>query len=92
MYIKPYEKATSFAPDSRIDRKLLAHKQEIKKMLQKVSVKGYTLVPLKLYFKGQHVKVELGLCKGKHTYDKKDVLKQKDINREVERTIKNYLR
>lgn len=91
MYIKPYEKATAFVPNARVDRKLLAHSQEIKKMLQKVSVKGYTLVPIKLYFKGSLVKVELGLCKGKHTFDKKDVLKQKDINRDVERTIKNYM-
>ena len=92
MYVKPYEKATAFVPDARVDRKLLAHKQEIKKMQQKVSVKGYTLVPLKIYFKNSLVKVELGLCKGKHTFDKKDVLKLKDINREVERAIKNYAR
>lgn len=92
MYIKQYEKATAFVPNARVDRKLLAHKQEIKKLLQKVSVKGYTLVPIKLYFANQKVKVQVGLCKGKHTFDKKDVLKQKDINREVERTVKNYLR
>lgn len=90
MYIKPYEKSSVFTPDERRDHKLLMHKKEIDKLLSKVKVKGYTLIPTKLYFKGSLVKVEVGLCKGKQTFDKKEALKQKDIKRDMERTLKNY--
>ena len=82
--------STAFVPDERRDHKLLMHKAEIEKLLNKVRVKGYTLVPTKLYFKGSLVKVEVGLCKGKQNFDKKQVLKEKDIKRDMERTIKNY--
>ncbi len=90
MYIKPYEKTTAFAPQERRDLKLLMHKKEIKRILDKVKVKGYTLIPLKLYFKNSIIKIQVGLCKGKQNYDKRQELKQKDIARDVERTLKTY--
>lgn len=90
MYIKPYEMSSAFTPNERRDHKLLMHKSEIDKLLSKVKVKGYTLIPTKLYFKGSLVKVEVGLCKGKQNFDKKQALKEKDIKRDMERTIKNY--
>ena len=91
MHIAIYDKAGAFnTKNSRRDRKLLMHKAEIVKITSKVNQKGLTLVPLRLYFKGSLVKIELGLCQGKHTFDKKQTLMQKDINREKEREIKNY--
>lgn len=90
LYVKPYEKSTAFTPDERRDHKLLMHKNEIKKLLSKVQVKGYTLVPTKIYFKDSLVKIEVGLCKGKQNVDKKETLKEKDIKRDMERAIKNY--
>lgn len=88
MYIAPYEKAGIVKLDDRRDRKLLMHKQEIAKLKDKVQQKGFTLVPLKVYLKDQYVKVDIGLAKGKHTYDKKDSLKEKDLEREVRRELK----
>ena len=64
------------------------HKNEIRKLFQKSSEKGFTVVPLKLYFKDALIKVEVGLCKGKHTYDKKQSLMEKDIKRAMDREIK----
>ena len=90
VYIKTYDKTTAFILDERRDRKLLLNRPEIKKILSKVKEKGMTIVPLQLYFKGQNVKVEIALAKGKHTYDKKDVLKDKDNLRELQRDLKNY--
>ena len=90
MYVKPYEKSSVFTPDDRRDHKLLMHKSEIEKLLAKVQVKGYTLIPTQLYFKDSLVKVEVGLCKGKQNFDKKEALKEKDIKRDLERTLKNY--
>lgn len=92
MYIKTYDKTTSFAVDDRRDRKLLLNRSEINKLSDKVREKGLTIVPLKLYFSGKHVKMEIGLVKGKHTYDKKETLKLKDAEREMKRDIKNYSR
>lgn len=75
MHIALYDKSGAFSTrDSRKDRKLLLHKQEIAKIAGKVNEKGYTLVPLKLYFKEALIKAEIALCKGKHTYDKKRAL------------------
>lgn len=88
MYIAPYEKAGIVKLDDRRDRKLLMHKQEIAKLKDKVQQKGFTLVPLKVYLKDQYVKVDIGLAKGKHTYDKKDSLKEKDLEREARRELK----
>ena len=90
MHIKVYEKATVFTVDDKRDRKLLLNKNEILKLAQQVKNKGLTIVPLKIYFKGQFVKMEIGLCKGKHTYDKKRVLAENDVKREVQRQLKNY--
>lgn len=92
MYIKTYDKTTAFVVDERRDRKLLLNKSEINKLHDKVKVKGLTIVPLKLYFSGKYVKIEIGLVKGKHTYDKKETLKLKDAERELKRDIKNYSR
>lgn len=91
MHIAVYEKAGAFnVKDSRRDRKLLLHKEEIIKLMAKVNQKGLTLVPLKMYFKQALIKMELGLCQGKHTYDKKRATMEKDLKREKEREIKNY--
>ena len=89
-YIAPYSKGSYFNQNPRKDRKLLLHKTEIKRLYTKVTQKGITLVPLRLYFKGSIVKVELGLCRGKHTYDKREALKQKDIKKAVDRQSNEY--
>ena len=91
MHVALYDKAGAFnTKDSRRDRKLLVHKLELVRLNSKVSQKGLTIVPLKLYFKDALIKMEIGLCQGKHTYDKKRSLMEKDIKREKEREIKNY--
>lgn len=90
MYIKPYEKSTSFTPNDRQPRKLLLNKIEIKKLASHVKEKGYTIVPTKIYFSGQLVKLEIALAKGKHAYDKKEALAQRDIAKDMQRQIKNY--
>ena len=91
MHIALYDKAGAFnTKDSKRDRKLLLHKEEILKINSKVAQKGLTLIPLKLYFKQALIKMELGLCQGKHTYDKKRSIMEKDIKRETERQIKNH--
>ena len=89
-YIAPYEKGSYFNKDPRRTRKLLLHKAEIRRLNAKVTQKGYTLVPLKLYFNGSLVKVELGLCRGKKTYDKRDSLKLKEVQRDIDRVKKDY--
>ena len=91
MHVALYEKSDSFSTqDTRRDRKLLLHKSEIAKIAGKINRQGYTLVPLKLYFKDSLVKMEIALCRGKHTFDKKETIKQRDIDRSVERELKNY--
>ena len=91
MFISVYDKATAFnEKNARRDRKLLLDRTEILKLKEKVEQKGLTLVPLKIYFKNALIKIELGLCRGKHTYDKKQSLKEKDLKREKERIMKNY--
>ncbi len=91
MHIAVYEKAGAFnVKDSCRDRKLLLHREEITKLNAKITQKGLTLIPLKLYFKQALIKMELGLCQGKHTFDKKRSLMEKDIKRENERQLKNY--
>ena len=79
MHIKNYEKASAFLEDEKRNRKLLLNKHEINKLATKVKQSGFTLVPLKVYLKDSLVKIEIGLAKGKHTYDKKESLKEKDI-------------
>ena len=90
MHIAPYENADAFSTkDARRDRKLLLHKHEIAKIIGKLNRQGYTLVPLKLYYKGALVKIEVALCRGKHTYDKKQAIAERDIKRATDRDIKN---
>ena len=88
MHISPYEKGNIFNREPLRDRKLLMHKREIMKLGGLVSQKGYTLVPLSLYFSGKNVKVEIGLCRGKKLYDKRDALAEKQTNREMDRRFK----
>ena len=90
MNIAVYEMANRFNHEPVHDRKLLLHRHEIKRLIGKVQEKGFTLVPLKLYFKNGKVKVELGLAKGKARYDKRDSIKKRDVDRELQRDWKNY--
>ncbi len=87
-HISPYEHGNIFNHDPLRNRRLLLHKGEIRKLIGKVKEKGYTLVPLKLYFKHGLVKMELALAVGKKTYDKRQELARKDARREMERAIK----
>jgi len=88
MHIAPYEKGNLFNRDPLRKRRLLMHKNEIRKLGQKIREKGFTLVPLRVYFKGSLVKVEVGLAKGKKLYDKRADIADKDIRREAERDFK----
>lgn len=91
MHIAVYDKSGAFSTkDSRRDRKLLLHRRELDKIVGKINEKGMTLVPLSLYFSGSLVKVELALCRGKQTYDKKRAVAERDSRRQLERDIKNY--
>ena len=92
MHISPYEKGNIFNKDPLRVRKLLLHKTEINKLAAKIAEKGYTLVPLQVYFKGSLVKVEIGLARGKKLYDKRDDIAKKDQRREVEREFKQTFR
>mgnify|MGYP001810354447 CR=1 FL=1 len=89
MHIAPYEQANIFNHEEKRTRKLLAHKNEILKMKTKLNAEGYTLVPLKLYIKEGKAKILIGIAKGKKTYDKKEVIKQRDIDRYNKKTM-NY--
>lgn len=80
-YIAQYTEANQFNHDERRSRKLLLHKKEIKKLQDKVKIEGYTLVPLKMYFVKNHVKVLIGVCKGKKLYDKRETIKERDLKR-----------
>ncbi len=88
MNISPYEKGNIFNKDPIRTRKLLLHKQEIRKLIGKQKEKGYTLIPLCIYFKGSLVKVEIALAKGKKLYDKREDIAKKDARREAERDFK----
>lgn len=92
MHISPYEKGNIFNKDPLRVRKLLLHKTEIRKLSAKIAEKGYTLVPLQVYFKGNLVKVEVGLARGKKLYDKRADIAKKDVKREIERDYKERLR
>lgn len=88
MHISPYEKGNIFNKDPLRVKKLLLHKYEINKLLGKMKEKGYTLVPLEVYFKGSLVKVQVGLARGKKLYDKRDDIAKKDQRREAEKEFK----
>lgn len=87
MHISPYEKGNIFNKDPLRVRKLLLHKKEILKLLGLTAQKGYTLIPLKMYLKRGKVKIEVGVCRGKHLYDKRQDLKEKAIKRDMQRHI-----
>lgn len=91
LYIKPYEHGSYYNHDPRRPRKLLLHKKEIRELDKAIQQKGYTIVPLKLYFKHGNAKVLIGVAKGKKQYDKRDSIKEKDVKRQIERNVKgNY--
>ena len=88
MHVSPYEKGNIFNKDHLRVKKLLLHKSEINKLLGKIKEKGMSVVPLKVYFKGSLVKVEIGLAKGKKLYDKREDIAKKDQQREAQRDFK----
>ncbi len=88
MHISPYEKGNIFNRDPLRPKKLLMHKYEIHKLARKIAEKGFTLVPLRVYFRGSLVKVEIGLARGKKLYDKRADIAKKDMRRETERDFK----
>jgi SsrA-binding protein len=88
VHISPYGAGNIFNHEPLRERKLLLHAHEIKRLMGKVQAAGYTLVPTKMYFKDGRAKVEIGLAKGKATYDKRQTLAKKDADREVERALK----
>ena len=88
MHIPPYEKGNIFNRDPLRPKKLLMHKEEIRRLQGKIAEKGYTLVPVEVYFKGGRVKVEIALAKGKKLYDKRADIAKKDMRREAEREFK----
>ncbi|MBE6671830.1 MAG: SsrA-binding protein SmpB [Ruminococcaceae bacterium] len=88
IHISPYEKGNIFNKNPLRDRKLLMHKKEIMKLLGLIGKQGYTLVPLSVYFSGSKVKLEIGLCKGKKLYDKRDTEAKKQADRTIERAMR----
>ena len=89
MFISNYKEASIYNVNETRTRKLLLHKKEIKKLKQAIEQRGLTLIPLKLYFKDSRVKIELGLCKGKKNYDKRETIKLRDEKREMAKLAKN---
>jgi SsrA-binding protein len=92
MNISPYEQGNRENHDPLRRRKLLLHRDEIDKLIKKVDEKGLTLVPTKLYFKDSRAKLEVGVCRGKKLYDKRDTLKRKQADREASRAMSDHLR
>ena len=89
MHISPYEKGNIFNKDPVRDRRLLMHRREIRKLHALVTREGYTLIPLSVYFKNARVKVDIGLCRGKKLYDKRDAAAKRDAKREMDRHMKD---
>ena len=87
MHISPYDHGNLFNPDPLRPKKLLLHKAEIRKLAGLVNRQGYTLIPLKVYLKDGRMKLEMGLCRGKHLHDKRDAAAEKDARREIERAF-----
>ena len=81
MYIAKYEEGNIFNHDERRERKLLLHKKEILKLKEESEKEGYTLIPIRAYFKGKVIKISVGLCRGKKNYDKRESIKEKDLKR-----------
>lgn len=90
MHISPYEQGNIFNTDPLRPKRLLLHKNEIRKLFQAVKKDGYTLIPLQLYLKNNRVKLLLGLCKGKKLHDKRETLAQRDVKRAMERAMREY--
>ena len=88
MHVSPYEKGNIFNRDPVRTRRLLMHKREIRRLGDRVAQDGVALIPLSVYFKNSRVKVELGLCKGKKTYDKRDAVAKRDAKREMDRAMR----
>ena len=88
VHIAPYKQGSYNNVDSKRTRKLLLNKREINKLRGKVEQKGYTLIPLKIYFKDALVKIEIGLCKGKELHDKRAAIKEREVKRSIDRTLK----
>ena len=91
MYIAPYSHGNINNVKETRDRKLLLHKSEILKLLLEIKQNGYTLVPTKIYFKGQYAKVEIALCKGKKLYDKRESIKEKEVKRRIDKLTKQRI-
>jgi len=87
MYIKPYDHGNLFNHDPLRNRKLLLHKHQIRLLAQKIKTEGFTVVPTKIYFSKGKVKVEIALAKGKHNYDKRETIKKRDIQRELDKGL-----
>ena len=85
--ISPYQNSGAFPPDPERSRRLLLHKAQLSRLADKAAEKGFTIVPVKMYFKGRFVKVEIALAKGKKNYEKKQMIKERDISRTAEREI-----
>ena len=92
MHISPYEKGNIFNRDPLRERKLLMHKFEIRKLIGKIKEQGYSLVPTSVYLKGQRIKIELGLARGKKNYDKRQTIAANSAKREMERKMKEFNR
>ena len=90
MHISSYEQGNRFNHEETRSRKLLVHKKEILKLRDKLEIEGYTLIPIKLYFKGSIAKIQIGLAKGKKNYDKRESIKKKDMERQLAKDLKNY--
>lgn len=89
-YVAPYDKASAFAHDTKRDRKLLLNRSEIKRLIGKTQIRGYTLVPTKIYFKNGKAKVEIALAKGKKHADRREDIKRREADREMEKAIKRH--
>lgn len=92
MHVSPYEKGNIFNKDPLRTRKLLLHRREINKLIGQTQQDGYTLIPLKVYFKGSYVKVLLGVCRGKKDYDKRASIAERESKRRIDRAMKEQLR
>ena len=90
MFIAPYKQGNIFNHEETRTRKLLLHKKEIKKLEEKIKLKGLTLVPLKIYFKKGNAKMLLGVCRGRKNYDKREMIKERDLKREAAKNLKRY--
>jgi len=90
MHISPYEHGNRWNTDSTRPRRLLLHREELRRWIGKTTQKGLTIIPLQLYFKGSRVKLEVGLCQGKKLYDKRETIKRREQDREMQRAVRKF--